>query len=145
MLVIREEKAEPWWHRVWTKRRTPYFTNLPSLRPFSQYLLSFWQPLCTSTWHKATYFYLVLSKISRPAWENNQIGVNLSGRGSIFLFTPCSGDQQNDLETSSSEEYTKMLRRRMISEVLHQSSNKPTVFDLTKNTFRVLMQSWCIG
>ena len=42
---------------------------------------------------------------------------------------------ENDLETaaanSSQEEYTKMLRRRMISEVLHQNS-KPTVFDLTR-------------
>ena len=38
------------------------------------------------------------------------------------------GDLQND-SVEASEEYTKMLRRRMISEVLQQ---KPIVFDLTK-------------
>ena len=59
-------------YRVRTKKWTLYFKNVPSFRPFLQHFLSFWQSLCTSIWHKTTYFWLVLSKISKIAWKIGQ-------------------------------------------------------------------------
>ena len=46
-------------YRVQAKKWTPVFKNFPSFKPFLQQFLSFWQSLCTPTWHKTTYFSLV--------------------------------------------------------------------------------------
>ena len=114
-LNFKEPKPKKLYIHGFVKKWAPSLIDLAPSRPVYQYLLIVRQPLSAPSSHKITYFWHVLSKISKMLWENILKGGKLFQDGVHLFVTPFTVLAKADLMKDHLCSKVSFFQRDLIS------------------------------